>query len=275
MKHKGLIFGVALGLAAIVFFLLWLLSLWLQFSLWLAAFFALFIFSLCVFLAGSAYWRSTAVLNMLCRVYAREQILYADIASLIEKQHEYTGALVVTRRRILFETPKNMLGASQHMDYLFSEVAMVRNQRDFFWMGAGGKDNRFKVFQCDFLVKTIQACIAEGQAKQEPDAPFGKKASPAPRGAKKTTAALPLGETVLTLDETILLQNVPGSKAAATQTGATLPLNENVLPQEQHTTQKKAEVQPNATLEAFSNVSQHKSALYSDEHATQNTSQST
>lgn len=184
MKHKGLIFGVALAMAALVFLLFWLASVYLGFSLWVGAFFALLVFGLALGLTSWPYARSTRVLNRLCRTYGRESLLYADIAGLTEdrpsflqRRREHPGGLVVTVQRLVFEAPDTLRGQRWDINLAFGEITGVQNRRGYFVLNTNDSEFVFKVFQCDTLVQIIETQIEATKpapppaAEEQPDAP--------------------------------------------------------------------------------------------------------
>lgn len=155
MRHKWLVFFVSLGFGVFVFLLLYVFHLWLGFSMAIPIIAGVAVLAVGVGLSGHTYYRSSKTLNALLLRLKRETILYGDIASLMDKGNDRTGALVITKKRLVFETPKDFRGRSWNLDFCFPEIALAENRKDYFHLAAGGRDNRFKVFNCDALVDII------------------------------------------------------------------------------------------------------------------------
>lgn len=171
MKHKQLVFGVSLALGALVFVLLLVVSLvFSRFPVWVALLFGLLVFAAGLVVSGRAYWQGSTVLASASKRLRNEEILYADIASLMENNHERTGALVVTTRRLYFETPYNLSRKRWLLDFALTDIQRARNGKELFRLTVGGMEYKFKVFQCDELVRTVRGLVRqEVRAAMEAD----------------------------------------------------------------------------------------------------------
>lgn len=176
MLHKRLVFGLSFVLAFLIFLVVFLFTLWTPHGPVIAAVCGVAIFVLSAVLSGRQYQRCSARLHQLAQRLQGEKIVYADIASFMERGHEYPGAIVVTTRRFVFEAPRTLSGQEWKMDFLFANIAMVKNIRGYFRMAAGGYDNRFKVFRCDELVEVVQ----KGINYETDQRTARKRATPAP-----------------------------------------------------------------------------------------------
>lgn len=158
MRHKGLIIGVSLGFGLAAFLLLYLISALVPaVPVLVAVLCGVAVFAYSITATLLTYRRSGRVLTRLCEALRDEKLLYCDIASLMDRHRERTGALVVTERRLVFETPQPRLrGEALRLDFDLTRIHLVRNVRDHFVMAAGGDNHRFKVYRCDALVETVR-----------------------------------------------------------------------------------------------------------------------
>lgn len=153
MKHLYFIVGVCFGLGFIMFVIGWLLGG--QLAGLIAG---LVIFGISLGLTARAYWQGSRTLKKLEHQYAAETVVYGDVAGLMDGRRELTGALVVTQKRVVFETISGK-HAPQRLDFPLEGIALAKNVRDIFRLAAHGREYRFKVFRCNALVAAIHAGI--------------------------------------------------------------------------------------------------------------------
>lgn len=185
MRHRGLIIGVGLALGAMMFLVVWLLALALPGGLWLALGAGLLTAAATVLVCGTAYRRCTSTLRHLMDTYKDETLLYSDVAGLMQNGRERPGALMVTSRRLVFETPPGGEGQSLLLDYPFGAITGVRNHKAFLLLEAGAAHHRFKVFRCNTLVhlaktgmEAAKKAEVEEMAATAPEKPIPPAASP-------------------------------------------------------------------------------------------------
>lgn len=153
MKHAGLVIGISLGLGGLLFLIGWLAA-----GPWAGLVVGAAVALCSILVSGRAYLRATRQMKALCAELAAEQVQYADVASLLDGRRETTGALLVTKRRVVFAAPlpkKQQL----RLDFPLQGIALAKNIRGYFRMAALGREYRFKVFRCDALVAAIHGGI--------------------------------------------------------------------------------------------------------------------
>ncbi len=235
MRHKGLVLSVSVVLGLLVFIVVWLFTVWADGGVVLAIISGILTFISGLLLAGGIYWRSSQTLTQLEKELEadNERVLYSDIASFVKDGHEYTGALFITGRRFLFQTPPRRKKAPLRLEYTFYDIAMAKNVRGYFRMAAGGLDNRFKVFRCDELVQLVQAGVSYAMAQRAKAAEAQANAPKQPEGEAQTLPEHNAQSAPISL-------NAPGHKAIEMfapseepppQPSGDTPLPTNVNPQ--------------------------------------------